>query len=204
MGLNPDVMVHVAHATDKVLGNVSYAANGFRAITGLEAFRSYDWMTDTAALNVAGNFRGMVISARWATAYQVVGTTANVIGNVATVASLASNIINLAPQFEQVYRSRDSGLAKAQRYSLLTSIVAQKTLMGIITGGVHLIYTPLIFGCGAVAKAAGDGKVASAAFVCSQVVQSADALVQKSADYLTNPDNQQRVIVNLVTINTAN
>ena len=65
MGFSPDVMVHVAHKSDNVLGNMSYAANGFRAMTGLEAFRSYDWMTDTAATNAVGDFRGMVISARW-------------------------------------------------------------------------------------------------------------------------------------------
>jgi hypothetical protein len=200
MGSNPDVVVQIAHQRDRVLGNVSYAANGFRAITGLQAFRAYDWMTDTAALNLVGDFRGMVVSARWATAYSVVSSAADVIGNVATVASIASNIIDLAPQFEQVYQSRDSGIVKAQKYSLLTSIVAQKTLAGIVTGGVHLIYLPLIAGCDAAAKAAGDGPVASAAYVCSQAVQDADALVQKSANYLTDPANQQKVLMNLVTI----
>lgn len=203
MGFSPDVMVHVAHKSDNVLGNMSYAANGFRAMTGLEAFRSYDWMTDTAATNAVGDFRGMVISARWGVAYSVIGSAANVIGIVATVASIASNLIDLAPQFEQVYQSRDTSKSKAQRYSLLTIIVAQKTLMSTITGGVHLIYLPLIWGCGAIAKDAGDGPVASAAYVCSQVVQNADALVQKSANYVTDPANQQKVLMSLFTINTA-
>jgi hypothetical protein len=92
---------------------------------------------------------------------------------------------------------------KAQKYSLLTSIVAQKALIGTMTSGVHLIYLPLLYGCGAAARAAGDGPVASAANVCSQVVQSADALVQNSANYLTDPANQQKVLMNLVTINIA-
>jgi hypothetical protein len=200
VGSKPDVIVQIAHQSDRVLGNVSYAANGFRAITGLQAFRTYDWMTDAAGLNSVGDFRGMVVSARWATAYSVIGSAANMIGNVATVASIASIVIDLAPQFDQVYRSRDSGVVKAQKYSLLTSIVAQKALAGIVTGGVHLIYLPLILGCGAAAKAAGDGPLASAANVCSQVVQNADALVQSSANYLTDPANQQKVLMNLVTI----
>jgi hypothetical protein len=203
LGKSPDAVVQIIHRSDSWLGNVSYAANGFNAITGLQAFRSYDWMTDTAALNSVGDFRGMVVSARWASAYSVVSPAANALGNVATVASLASNMIDLAPQFELVYQSRGSAADKAQRYSLLTSIVAQKTLLGIVTGGVHLIYLPLIAGCSATAKAAGSGPVASAAYVCSQVFQSADVLVKSSANYLTDPANQQRVLMNLFTINIA-
>jgi hypothetical protein len=200
MGSRPDVVVQVAHNFDNVLGNVSYASNGFRAITGLQAFRNYDWMTDATALNSVGNFRGMVVSARWASAYSVFSSAANVIGNVATVASIASNVIDLAPQFEQIFKSKDPAVVKAQKYSLLTSIVAQKTLAGIVTSGVHLIYLPIIAGCGAAAKAAGGGVITSAADVCSAVVQNADALVQTSANYLTDPANQQKVLMNLVTI----
>lgn len=200
MGSRPDVAVQIAHNFDKVMGYVSYTANGFRAITGLHAFRSYDWMTDAAVFNSVGNFRGMVVSARWASAYNVFSSAANMIGNVATVASIASNVIDLAPQFEQIYVSKDSAVVKAQKYSLLTSIVAQKTLAGIITSGVHLIYLPIIAGCGAAAKASGGGAVTSAANVCSAVVQNADALVRTSAKYLTDPANQQKVLMNLVTI----
>jgi hypothetical protein len=200
MGSSLDVAVRIAHQSDSALGNVSYAANGFRAITGLQAFRTYDWMTDTAAVSAAGNFRGMVLSARWASAYRVFGSAANIIGNVATVASIASNLIDLAPEFEKVYKSKDSAVVKSQKYSLLTSIVAQKTLAGIVTGGVHLIYLPIIAGCGAVANAGGGGRITSAADVCSAVVKNADALVQTSANYVTNPANQERVLLNLVTI----
>ena len=200
MGSRPDVVVQIAHNFDSVMGNVSYAANGFRAITGLQAFRSYDWMTDTAALNSVGDFRGMVVSARWASAYTVVSSAANIIGNVATVASIAGNVIDLSPQFEQNFKGKDPAVVKAQKYSLLTSIVAQKTLAGIVTGGVHLIYLPIIASCGAVAKAGGDGGITSAADVCSAVFQNADALVQNTANYLTDPANQQKVLMNLVTI----
>jgi hypothetical protein len=203
VGNSPDAVVQIVHRFDKNLGNASYAVNGVRAITGLQTFRTYAWMTDTAALNSVGNFRGMVVSARWATAYSVISPTAKFLGNLATVASLAGNMMQMAPQFEQIYQSKGSLADKAQKYSLLSSIVAQKTLMGTITGGVHLIYLPLIYGCGAAAKAAGDGPVASAANVCSQVVQNADALVQSSANYLTDPANQQKVLMNLVTINIA-
>jgi hypothetical protein len=193
-----DVVVQIVHKTDHTAGNVSYAANGFRAITGLQAYRTYDWMTDAIGFNSAGNLRGMVLSARWASAYSVISTAAKAIGNAATVASIAANVIDLAPKFEQIYKSRDSAAVKAQKYSLLTSIVAQKTLAGIITGGVHLIYLPVIAGCGAAAKAGGG--IGSAAEVCSAVVQNADALVHSSANYVTDPSNQEKVILNLVTI----
>ena len=200
MGSRPDVAVHIVHQTDTVAGNVSYAANGFRALTGLQAFRGYEWMTDVRAVNVAGNFRGMVVSSRWATAYQVISPAANVIGNVATVASIAANVVHMAPQFESVYRSNDSAEVKSLRYTSLAGTVAQKTLAGIITGGVHLIYLPLIVGCGAAAKAGNGGKITTAANVCSEVVKNADALVQTSANYLTDNANQQRWIQNVVSI----
>jgi hypothetical protein len=200
----PDVLTQIVHKSDNLAGNVSYVANGFRALTGLQAFRSYDWMIDARALNTAGDFRGMVISARWATVYNVIGPVANAIGNIATVASLTAVVMDMAPQFERVYNSKASATSKAQQYSLLTSIVAQKTLAGIVTGGVHLIYLPLIAGCNALGKAGGGGPVSKAGFECSQVIQNADALVQQSVNYLTDPANQQRVIQNVLTIQTAN
>ena len=198
MGSEVDSLTVIAHKTDVIAGNTSYAINGFRAITGLEAFRSYNWMTDVAAVNSAGDFRGMVVSARWGSAYSVISPYAKWLGNLATVASLASNVMQMAPQFEKDYKSNSSGISKAQQLSLLTSIVAQKTLAGVITGGVHLIYMPLILGCGAASKA--GGSIGAGANVCSNVVGTADALVQSTANYLTNPVNQQRVLLNLVTV----
>ncbi len=200
MGSLPDVGVHIAHQADKIYGNVSYTANGFRALTGLQAFRSYDWMTDTRTFNSANNFRGMVISARWGTVYEVISPAADIVGTVATVASIASNAVDMAPQFEAVYRSQDDPRIKALKYTSLTGIVAQKTLAGIITGGVHLIYLPLILGCDEVAKVSGGGRISSAAGVCSQVVKNADALVKNSANYVTDPSNQQKWLQSVVSI----
>lgn len=200
MGSSPDALTLIAHSTDQVAGNVSYTLNGFRAFTGLQSFRSYDWMTDVAATNVAGNFRGMVVSARWATAYNVISSTAKVFENVATVASLAATVMDMSGEFEKVYRSKDSAVVKAQKYSLLTSIVAQKTLAGIVTGPVHLFYQSLILGCDAVAKSGGNSTVTSAANVCSLVVNKADVIVESTVNYITDPVTQQRVIQNLVTI----
>ena len=200
MGSLPDIGVHIAHQADKIYGNASYAANGFRALTGLQAFRGYDWMTDTRTLNSANNFRGMVISARWGTVYEVISPTANAIGTIATVASIASNAVDMAPQFEAVYRSKDDARIKVLKYTSLTGIVAQKTLAGVITGGVHLIYLPLILGCDELAKVGGGGRISSAASVCSEVVKNADALVKNSANYATDPSNQQRWLQTVVSI----
>jgi hypothetical protein len=199
----PDVVTQIAHMSDKVTGNLSYVANGFRAFTGLAAFRGYEWMTDMRTVNIAGNFRGMVMSARWATAYNVIGPITKVVGNIATVASLTAITIDMAPDFERVYQSKVSAISKAQQYSLLTSIVAQKTLAGIVTGGVHLIYLPLIASCNAVAKIGGGSSISKGGFLCSEVFQSADALVQRTVNYLTDPANQQRVIQNVLTIQIA-
>ena len=182
MARHPDTAVHIVSQSDKVVGHVSYAANGFRAVTGLQAFRGYNWMTDVRTANTAGNFRGMVVSARWATAYEVVAPAAKLIGNVATVASIAANAIDMAPQFEAVYRSNDSAANKGLRYTSLAGTVAQKTLAGIVVSGVHLIYLPLILACNAAPGAAGGSGITTAQGVCS-VVKNADALVKNTANY---------------------
>jgi hypothetical protein len=191
MGSDADIVVQLAHEGDTVAGGVSYAANGFRALTGVRAFNRYMWMTDTRTVNASGTFRGMVVSTRWATAYHVISPVANAVGNISTVASIAANALDLAPQFEAIRQSADGPATKSLRYASLAGTVAQRTLAGIITSGVHLIYMPLIFGCGAIAKSTGGTRVGSAATVCSNVVKQADALVTTSATYVTDPTNQQ-------------
>lgn len=210
----PDALVQIVHQSDKVYGNASYVANSVQAIAGLQAFRDYNWMEQvvggwgaTRGLNAAGNFRGMVVSSRWATTYEVISPYANAIGNVATVASIASNAIDLAPQFEAIYASSDSPGIKGLKYTSLAGTVAQKTLAGIVTGGVHLIYLPLVFSCNRVAQANEGSGIGTAASVCSQVFQDADALVQTSAKYVTDPVNQERwlqTVVSIVLPQTAN
>jgi hypothetical protein len=206
MGM-PDALVQVVHQSDKVSGSASYVANGVQAIAGLQAFRNYNWMEQVVGgwgamrgFNAAGNFRGMVVSSRWATTYQVISPYANAIGNVATVAAIAGNAVDMAPQFEAVYASSDSPTIKGLKYTSLAGTVAQKTLAGIVTSGVHLIYLPLVFSCGRVARANEGSGIGTAASVCSQVFQDADTLVQTSASYVTDPVNQQRWLQTVVNI----
>jgi hypothetical protein len=65
MGQTYDSVAEIAHTSDKVLGNSTYVTGSFKVVTGAQAFRDYDWRTDRRVLNPAGNFRAMVISARW-------------------------------------------------------------------------------------------------------------------------------------------
>lgn len=194
-----NVCVNVAHKSDSVLGNLSYASNGVRAFVGAQAFRGYEWMTDTRAANSVGNFRGMVVSARWATAYQVIGDAADVIGKFAIVASIAANAVDAAPQFEAVYRSKANPLMKLARYRSLANMVAEKTLLGTVTGGVHLIYASLIAVNNFIAKTNSGTPVATIADISTQVLKNADQLVQKTVTYITDPANQPSsfVLVNL-------
>jgi hypothetical protein len=203
----PDALVQIVHKSDKVSGSASYVANGVQAIAGLQAFRDYNWMNQVVGgwgpmrgLNTADSFRGMVVSSRWATTYEVISPYANAIGNVATVASIASNAVDLAPQFEAVYASRDSEWVKGLKYTSLAGTVAQRTLAGIVTGGVHLIYLPLMYSCNRVAQANAGTGVGTAGSVCSQVFQNADTLVQTSATYVTDPVNQQKWLQTVVSI----
>jgi hypothetical protein len=200
MGSNSELVAHILHSTDTTTGNVSYVTNGFRAVTGLQAYRNYEWMTDGISLNSVGNLRGMVISARWATTYQVISKAADYVGTAATVASIASNAMELAPQFESVYNSNDSQAIKTLKFTSLAGTVAQRTLIGVITGGVHLIYLPLIVGCSSAAKIGKGGKMTDAANVCLNVVETADSLVKQSANYITDPVNQQSWIQYFYTI----
>jgi hypothetical protein len=80
------------------------------------------------AFCAAGNFRGLVVSARWATAYEVISPAAEILGNVATVAFVAANAIDMALQFEAVYGSSGSQPVKWLKYASLVGTVAQKRL----------------------------------------------------------------------------
>jgi hypothetical protein len=73
-----------------------------------------------------------------------------------------------------------------------------KTLAGVVGGGVHLIYAPLIASCGAAARAGNGGTLKNAAAMCAQTLQNADTLVQTTSTYLTDPANQQVWIQNYV------
>lgn len=43
---------------------------GLQAFIGGRAFRSYDVLSNTVGLNQAGDLRGMVVSAKWATLFR--------------------------------------------------------------------------------------------------------------------------------------
>lgn len=188
------LVVHIARAEDQFWGNADYVAQGVKAAAGLKAFRNYEWLANTPELNASKNFRGMVLNARWRVRYNVISDAEDVVGNVAVLATVASNVVDLAPQFEAVYNSNDSAAIKGLKYTTLAGAVAQRTLAGTVTGGTHLLYQALEGVC-MTAGAIGGSRTRFQTALCVNLLQDADTLVQNTVTQATDPTNQQNAMV---------
>lgn len=110
-----------------------------RAIAASEAFRKYNWLKNAPIRNVSGNFRGMIVSKRWATIFHFAEDTLKPVEKVALIAALAENIVKAEHQFGAIMKSRDSSAQKAARMSTQISSIALRTAGGAIPAGAHIL-----------------------------------------------------------------
>jgi hypothetical protein len=138
---------HGAHATVEIVGKTMDGADNAvkvaRAIAASEAFRKYDWVRNAPVRNLAGNFRGMVLSSRWAAAYHFAESGLEVVEKVAVVAAIAVNIANASEEIEGILRSKDSWDTKAARLSTQVSSISTRTLLGVIPAGTSMLAVSL-------------------------------------------------------------
>lgn len=191
--------IHHCHPVVKILGktseqldNAHHAVETFKAIAGTRAFREYDWLKDVAIANKSGNFRGMVVSARWKTLFDYSSEVGKVLENVGTFATFAANIAQMGHQFETIWTSRDPMAMKGLRFAVAAGTAAERTLAGRTVTGVHLIYKSLEGWC-MIAGLAG-GPLRSASDRCIDTLKNADALVHKTCSVLTDTNNQSKAI----------
>lgn len=182
----------VASGVDNAVGNTDFARIALQMVSGSRAFRNYNALINVPGTNVAGNFRGMVVSAKWRTVFQFSSKTENILGNLGYLASIAANIAESAPQIDAILGSPDPAYMKGLRITTVAGTIAERTLIGVVPAGVHLIYQSLE-GWAMLAGLLG-GPVKPAADGAITVLQNADNLVQTTFQTITNTETQGKAI----------
>ena len=117
MGSLNQTVVELVHKADDLVTGVDHGLDAARLISGSEAFRKYNWLTKSPGTNMVGDLRGMVVSGKWRTVFTVSSNVADVVGNIATVVSLAANLAEDWPRMNAIYLSSGSWDTKAAMLS---------------------------------------------------------------------------------------
>jgi hypothetical protein len=176
---------------DHRIEEASALASGFKAVAASHAFRHYGLLNvlqNTFPTNVTGNFRGMVVSARWKTVFHYISEQGENLENVGTIVSFASNVAEMGHEFEAVHHHETDLTLKAMRYAALAGTAAERTLAGLVTGGVHLTYKSMQGYCMMLGLLGGSAQ--SAANQCITTLDHADYFVQTSVKRITDTSNQ--------------
>jgi hypothetical protein len=181
-------VVEIVTNVDKDVERVGLANSGFKALAGTQAFRGYSVLNRSYAMNESGNLRGMVRSARWRVTFNYSSEVGKYLENIGTIASFAANIAEMGHEFEAIWKSQESPSLKGMRYAAAAGTAAERTLLGVVSTGTHLIYASLQRVCQAVGLAGGEFQ--SGANECVNVLKGADTMVQKSFSIVTDTNNQ--------------
>jgi hypothetical protein len=190
-----EIVHHGVHYADEGFDYADKLTSGFKAIAASRSFRNYgllNLLQGTLPKNVAGNFRGMIISQRWKAAFYYVSEHTDTLGNVGTIASFATNIADLGHEFETVHHSSADSTLKALHYASLAGTAAERTLAGMVTSAVHLTYMSLRGDCMMMGLLGGSAQ--SSANQCISTLNRADSFVKASVDMITDTSNQAYAI----------
>ena len=185
-------IVHpILDTTDKVFDGADKLRTAFKVVAASEAFRHYGVLNILRwklPRNVAGNFRGMVRSARWNTYFHYVTEHGEWLSNVGTFASFAANLAELGNEFEKVHRSKADRVLAAGQYAALAGTAAERVLTGTVTGSVHLAYMSMRGYCMMLGLA--GGRAQTAANACIATLNRADSYVTTAEHAITDTKNQ--------------
>jgi hypothetical protein len=132
-------IVEIVETTDKVAGGLDTANSVARAISASEAFQKYNWLANQPVFNSVGDLRGMVVSARWRTAFNFASDTGDVLGRIALIAAFAGNIVKASKEIDTIVNSNASWSEKGARLSTQVSSVAIRTLLGAVPAGFEVV-----------------------------------------------------------------
>jgi hypothetical protein len=183
---------------DRGLTNVDSGITATRLVAGSRAFRDYNWLTQVRPTNISGNYRGMVINARWSTAFRFLDESHKVLEKLGYFAGFVANLAEAAPKMEAVYKLKEPSSTKGLRYAAIAGTAAQRTLIGVVPAGVHLIYRSLEGWCMMAGLLGGPFQSGSEQAI--KVIDSADGLVQSTFMTVTDTQNQGNVVWSVIDI----
>jgi len=164
-----------------------------RAIAASEAFRRFDWLKDAPIRNAAGDFRGIVVSARWRTVFDVTGKAAE----FTALAGLALNVANSAHEIESIWKSSEPWGVKGSRLSTQVSSIALRTALGVVPAAAHGLAMTLRGYC-----QIGDlltGQAISQPGSWEQKIKSMDSSISSHFDHFTDGKYMYLVISTQIT-----
>lgn len=182
----PHAIVEITEKADQAIASLSTLNDAVKAISASEAFRKYNWLKSIPVMNAAGDLRGMVVSSRWRTVFQVSGDVGGVLEKVAVVAGLAVNIVHSWNEIETIYNSQDPWDVKGAKLSSQVSSVAIRTVGGIIPAGFSLLALSMQGYCQA------GGVVTGSRFqpqACIAKLKAASSYVNTTFNNVTDGDN---------------
>lgn len=112
-----------------------------KIIAASHAFRKYNWLKNVPVTNIAGDLRGMVVSANWRVAYNYTVKYGKVLEHyhIGSIASVAVGIAESYEQIDEIVRSNESWSVKGAKLSTQATAVAMNVLTGIVTGPAHAV-----------------------------------------------------------------
>jgi hypothetical protein len=102
---------------DQRLSQVDLGNTAIRAVAGTHAFRDYNWLTNVAATNAAGNLRGMVVSAKWRVAFRYSSQIGEYVENIGLLAGFAAGIAEAERELERLANSNEPAALKGMCFA---------------------------------------------------------------------------------------
>jgi hypothetical protein len=175
-------IVHESHenveGAARVLDNSDLATKSVRAVTGARAFSDYHLLTAAVGHNRSGKLRGVVISAKWRSAFAYTSKVGEAAGNLGLLASFAASLAEAAPEVDRIIGSTEAKVVKGARLAAIGGTAAQRALIGVVPAGLHLASRALE-GWSMIAGLAG-GKAKSISSKAIGTIRHADTLVQST------------------------
>jgi len=169
-----------------------------KVISATQAFRQYDWLKGVPVTNVAGDLRGMVLSAKWNAAFQFTvkaGKKLDTFGKISSYATLAVAIASSYDEVDQILQSKDPWNLKAAQISTQVTGICMNFLTGIVTAPTHAVLSslPVQSICAQIDLA--RGKKIGSVGGCQWTLKAADTAIQSAAQQVSD-GNQIYLFVN--------
>ena len=161
--------------------------NTVKLITATQAFRKYDWLRKIPVKNFKGNLRGMVISGKWRTVYEVTSDMKEIAGNIVLLTAFAGSLLEERRRIEKIWNSQDDGFLKGLQFAAIAGTAAERALSGAVTGITSLLFLSLQ-GYGMMGEF--SPKTASYSQACVKYLRDADASVKSWVQTWTDTEKQ--------------
>lgn len=147
--------LEVVEATGHTAESVEGGSKIVQAIALPHAFRKYSWLHLAPEVNKSANFRGIIISSRWKSVYQISTKVRTYAEHLGTLATVGGAVLSSADEIEEVWKSSAPPAQKAAQLSTQLSSMALRVITGtLVIPETQAILSALSTTCSAVSRLA--------------------------------------------------